>query len=66
MIIKFATKRNTNGHRAYIAIDTNSRTYSTNPALWLCREDFNEVTKRELEKIRDEARRDGFKEIDAL
>lgn len=66
MIIKFATKRNIYGHRKYIAIDTNNKTYSVTPALWLCREDFIEVTMQEREKIKDEAKRDGFKEIDAL
>lgn len=66
MIIKFATKRNSNGHRAYIALDTDRREYSTNPALWLCREDFAEISKRDLDRIRDKAKQDGFKEIDAL
>lgn len=29
MIIEFKTKRNTNGHRAYLRIDTEKKEYST-------------------------------------
>lgn len=45
MLLKFATKQNINGNRSYIAIDSEAKTYSKNPALWLCKGDFVEITK---------------------
>lgn len=66
MLIKFATKRNTNGHRYYIAIDTDRKTYSQNPASILYKGDFVEITKAALHDIKQQAVKDGYTPIEAL
>lgn len=66
MLLKFATKQNRNGNRSYIAIDSEAKTYSKNPTLWLCKGDFVEVTKAALQLIEDKAKVDNYKYVDSL
>ena len=51
MILKFATKRDVNGNRKYLAIDTDKKQWSNNNASWFCRDDIVEVGKQDLIKI---------------
>lgn len=66
MLLKFATKQNINGNRSYIAIDTESKIYSTNPALWLCKGDFVEVSKTALRLVKEKAISDNYRAVDSL
>lgn len=51
MILKFATKRNQNGNRVFLAIDTDSREYARQPRAWITKEDITEISNRDLHKI---------------
>lgn len=49
MILRFKTKRNTNGHRKYIAIDTDLKTYcNTSPRMIM---EGIEITSRAYNEI---------------
>lgn len=51
MILKFATKRNINGNRTYLAIDTITREYARQAQSWYCKEELIEVTCKDLHKV---------------
>ena len=59
MLLKFATKRNTNGNRHYLAIDTGKRQYCTQDQFWH-RSDFVEVKRSEYDELIRQAAGDGF------
>lgn len=65
MILEFATKRDRNGNRYYLGIDTDRKVYSLERGHWYSREDIAEITKtdrrRLIEKIETE-----YKRIDYL
>lgn len=62
MILKFATKRDINGNRYYLAIDTENKTFSRLPRHWFCREDFIEVTKTDKRRLIETLKKDGYTE----
>lgn len=66
MLLKFATKRNVNGNRLYIAIDTENKTYSLMPRSWLCKGDFVEITRTALRQIEDKAKSDNYTYVGSL
>lgn len=66
MLLKFATKRNVNGNRHYIAIDTENKTYSKLPSSWICKGDFIETTKTALRQIEDKAKSDNYTYVGSL
>lgn len=58
MIIEFKTKRNTNGHRNYLRIDTDKKEYST-----FCRSmiaDGVEVKEADRKNLIKELQENGF------
>ena len=62
MILEFKTKRNTNGHRAYLRIDTDKKEYST-----FCRRmvvDGIEVKAADRKNLIKELQKNGFTEND--
>lgn len=65
MELRFATKRNTNGNRQYLRIDTENHTFSTLPHIWV-RYEFIEVSKREYHDLIDKLKADEFREHDTL
>lgn len=66
MLLRFATKRDINGNRHYLAIDTDGRTYSQRPSTIIFNGDFAEVKKKDLEQIKQKAIDDKYKAIEAL
>lgn len=66
MIIKFATKRNPNGYRKFLAIDTINNTYATESTHWYCREDFTEIGNKDRQKIIEQLEKENFKRIERL
>ena len=70
MTLKFATKRNINGNRTYLAIDTEAKVFSREPQSWYCREEtsdfFAEITLKDLRKLLAKVKAAGYTEIEAL
>lgn len=66
MVFRFATKRSTNGYRKYIIIDTDRRTYATEPAHWFHREDYIEVTAGDRRKLIEQAEHDNLTRVDYI
>ena len=66
MIIKFATKRDRNGNRYYLGIDTKKEVYAVTPLHWYSRDDITEVTQRERRKLIESVKADGYKQINAI
>jgi len=62
MILQFKTKRNANGHRKYLAIDTDARIYSTQ-CRWMIMEGV-EVTTTAYRELLEQCKRNEFKEVD--
>jgi len=62
MLLEFKTKRNTNGHRNYLRIDTERKEYST-----FCRRmtvDGTEIKAVDMKSILAQAKADGYTEND--
>lgn len=66
MILKFATKRNQNGNRKYIAIDTNKSEYARQPQSWFCREDIIEIPLKDLRKLLQACKDNNFLEVEYM
>lgn len=54
MIIRFCTKRNVNGHRKYLIIDTNNKSYNDTCVRWFSQSDFVEVSASDLKKLKNQ------------
>ena len=66
MILKFATRRDVNGNRYYLGIDTKNKVYAVTPSHWYSREDINEVTQRDRRKLIEAVKADGYKAVDFI
>ena len=64
MILKFATKRDRNGNRYYLLIDTEKKIFSRQPHHWFSREDFTEVTKTDKRRLIETLEKGGYTETD--
>lgn len=64
MILEFATKRDINGNRYYLGVDTENKTFSRERGKWYGRDDVVEVGKRDRRKMIDELVESGFSEIE--
>ncbi len=63
----FATKRNVNGSRSYLFIDTKKHTYATNPQrMFYSREDFVEVGRLDLRRLKERIIAEGFRPVDFI
>ena len=60
MILEFKSPRNTCGHREYIRIDTEARSYTDMPSFI---PQGIEITRKELREIKAAAIADGYKAI---
>lgn len=61
MLIKFMTARNTCGHRYYIAIDTEAKTFTRNCPYMI--PDGVEVKKRDYNKIVETVKNANYTEV---
>lgn len=66
MILKFATKRDKNGNRYFLGIDTKNKIFSRESAHWYSREDITEITKTDRRKIINQLESENYKEIDNI
>lgn len=62
MILQFRTRRNANGHCAYLALDTTAQTYATEPRSWISK-DIPELKSRDLEMLLDRVAADGWERV---
>ena len=64
MILRFMTKRNTNGNRRYLAIDTEKKVFTT--LCWHMIPDGEEISATALRKIREACENAGYTETEAF
>lgn len=62
MIIRYKTKRDINGNRYYLTVDTDKKTYIKDYNLWGKDTDI-EITKKQRREIIEQLENDDFKEI---
>lgn len=60
MILEFKSPRNSCGHREYLRIDTDTRTYKTEPHFIA---EGIEISRKEIKEIKAAAIGDGYKAI---
>ena len=58
MILRFKTKRNTYGHRSYLAMNTEEKTYSDVSPRMIA--DGEEITKKAMDNIKSALISDGY------
>ncbi len=64
MVIIFATKRNTNGHRKFLTVDFELKNYQKAcDRFAIARDKFVEVSARDIKRIEKELSDNGFKEV---
>ncbi len=63
MILKFATKRNVNGNRTYLEIDTTTREYARQSRSWYCKEEIIEVSHKDLHKVLQSCIDNSYSEV---
>ena len=66
MILKFATRRDTNGNTYFIVLDTDNKTYSENISGFYHKDDYMQITRRERRAIKEKAKADGYKAVDFI
>lgn len=66
MILKFATKRDVNGNRYYLGVDTENKTFARERSHWYSREDISEISKTDRRKMIDQLENEGYNEIDRI
>lgn len=64
MFFEFATKRDINGNRYYLGVDTVKKVFSRERGHWYSREDIVEIGKNDRRKIIEQLEIDGYTEID--
>lgn len=63
MYLKFTTKRDVNGNRYTLEIDTDKKTYNRSYNTSNCYEDYITITKRDREKLAAELENAGYTRI---
>lgn len=66
MILEFATKRDVNGNRYYLGIDTENKKFSRERGRWYSREDITEISKADRRKIIEQLESAGFTETEKI
>lgn len=64
MLLEFSTKRDRNGNRYYLGIDTENKTFSRERGKWYGRDDVVEVGKRDRREIINKLESDNFTEVE--
>ena len=66
MILEYTTKRDVNGNRYYLGVDTEAKTCSTTRAMWYSRDDVLEISKKDRRKLMEVLDRQGFTEVNHI
>lgn len=61
MLMEFKTARNTYGHRRYLGIDTENRTFTTNCPKMIT--EGAELKTKDYRNLIEQLQREGYKEI---
>ena len=64
MQLEFATKRDSNGNRYFLGIDTDKKTFSRDRARWYSRDDITEISKKDRAALIEKLERAGYAETD--
>lgn len=64
MILEFKTKRNTNGNRSYLGIDTGARYYSRQSPRMIT--EGIEIKSSDMKDLIEQCKRNEFKEVDFI
>lgn len=64
--LEFATKRDRNGNRYYLGIDTETKTFSRERSHWYSREDITEISKTDRRKMIDQLETAGYTEVNYI
>ena len=66
MILEFATKRNQNGNRYYLGIDTDKKVFSRERGHWYTKDDVIEITKHDRNNLIEQLESENYKEIEHI
>ena len=67
MILRFATKRDVNGNRYYLAIDTFRNEWARESAHWYTRDDIIEISKKDRRRMIEALQKEtGYKEVNNI
>ena len=66
MLVRYCTRRDTNGNRYYLIIDHDNKVYSRQPAGFFHISDYTQIAKRDLRRNLDFLKTFLYKEVDAL
>lgn len=66
MKINICTKRNQNGYRKILLIDTETKEYSRESTHWFCREDFAEVSITDFRRTLEKVEKEGYNEVERM
>lgn len=66
MILKFATRRDTNGNRYYLILDTEKKTFAETSGRFYHEGDYLQITQRERRAIKEKAKADGYKAVNCI
>lgn len=66
MILKFATKRDINGNRKPLFIDTDKKIYACQSAMWYCREEITEIKAHDRARMINDLNNNGFIKVDFI
>lgn len=66
MILQFATKRDINGNRYFLGIDTGARCFATESRHWYSREDIIEISKKDRREIIAQLETNGWRRVDYI
>ena len=62
MFMQFRTRQNTNGQCLYLALDTDSKTYSTDPRAWISK-DIPELKTGDLRTLVERVAAEGWTQV---
>lgn len=66
MILKFATKRDVNGNRYFLAFDTDKKIFAETSAHWYCKEDIIEITKKDRRELKERLIKENYNEVNNM
>lgn len=66
MILKFTTKRDINGNRKPLFIDTDKKIYACQSVMWYCMENVTEIKVHDRARMIDDLNNNGFIKVDYI
>lgn len=64
MVFEYATRRDVNGNRYYLGIDSDNFIFSRERGSWYGRDDITEISKKDYNKLLADVQRAGYTEIE--